>query len=184
MYFEVVLVCCGCPNKVPQIRWLKTTAIYSLTDLNAKMWGFPGSSVVKTWNFHCRRHGFDPWSENPRDSGAWWAAVYGVAQSRTRLKRLSSSSSRELRNKEPTDTTWWSKKKKCRHKFPNQGQNSLPLEALRKLFVQLLWTSAIPWLVAASLQPPSFHLLLYVYVECPCISSYKDTCDDIYGSLT
>ena len=27
--------------------------------------------------------------ENPRDSGAWWAAVYGVSQSRTRLKRLS-----------------------------------------------------------------------------------------------
>ena len=24
--------------------------------------------------------------ENPRDEGAWWAAVYGVAQSRTRLK--------------------------------------------------------------------------------------------------
>ena len=31
--------------------------------------------------------------ENPRDGGAWWAAVYGVTQSRTRLKRLSSSSS-------------------------------------------------------------------------------------------
>ena len=31
--------------------------------------------------------------ENPMDEGAWWAAVYGVAQSRTRLKRLSSSSS-------------------------------------------------------------------------------------------
>ena len=30
--------------------------------------------------------------ENPRDGGAWWAAVYGVAQSRTWLKRLSSSS--------------------------------------------------------------------------------------------
>ena len=29
--------------------------------------------------------------ENPRDRGAWWAAVYGVAQSWTRLKRLSSS---------------------------------------------------------------------------------------------
>ena len=29
--------------------------------------------------------------ENPRDKGAWWAAVYGVTQSRTRLKRLSSS---------------------------------------------------------------------------------------------
>ena len=31
--------------------------------------------------------------ENPRDGGAWWAAVYGVTQSRTRLKWLSSSSS-------------------------------------------------------------------------------------------
>ena len=31
--------------------------------------------------------------ENPRGRGAWWAAVYGVAQSWTRLKRLSSSSS-------------------------------------------------------------------------------------------
>ena len=30
--------------------------------------------------------------ENPRDRGAWWAAVYGVTHSRTRLKRLSSSS--------------------------------------------------------------------------------------------
>ena len=30
--------------------------------------------------------------ENPRDRGAWWAAVYGVAQSWTRLERLSSSS--------------------------------------------------------------------------------------------
>ena len=30
--------------------------------------------------------------ENPRDGGAWWVAVYGVAQCRTRLKRLSSSS--------------------------------------------------------------------------------------------
>ena len=27
--------------------------------------------------------------ENPRDRGAWWAAVYGVAQSRTQLKQLS-----------------------------------------------------------------------------------------------
>ena len=31
--------------------------------------------------------------ESPRNGGAWWAAVYGVAQSRTRLKWLSSSSS-------------------------------------------------------------------------------------------
>ena len=35
--------------------------------------------------------------ENPRDGGAWWAAVYGVAQSRTQLKGLSSSSSSSSR---------------------------------------------------------------------------------------
>ena len=34
--------------------------------------------------------------ENPRDGGAWWAAIYGVTQSRARLKRLSSSSSSNL----------------------------------------------------------------------------------------
>ena len=43
--------------------------------------------------------------ENPRDGGAWWAAVYGVAQSRTRLKRLSSSSS---------SSRLINRKKKCR----------------------------------------------------------------------
>ena len=36
--------------------------------------------------------------ENPRDGGAWWAAVYRVTQSRTRLKRLSSSSRAKLRS--------------------------------------------------------------------------------------
>ena len=39
--------------------------------------------------------------ENPRDRGAWWAAVYGVVQSRTRLKWLSSSSSTWAVNKTP-----------------------------------------------------------------------------------
>jgi len=29
--------------------------------------------------------------ENPRDRGAWWASIYGVTQSQTQLKRLSSS---------------------------------------------------------------------------------------------
>ena len=36
--------------------------------------------------------------ENPRDGGAWWAAVYGVTQSRTRPKWLSSSSSSSTGN--------------------------------------------------------------------------------------
>ena len=38
--------------------------------------------------------------ENPMDGGAWWAAVYGVAQSLTRLKWLSSSSSADWRERE------------------------------------------------------------------------------------
>ena len=38
--------------------------------------------------------------ENPRDWGAWWAAVCGVAQSQTRLKLLSSSSSSSKLEKE------------------------------------------------------------------------------------
>ena len=39
--------------------------------------------------------------ENPRDRGAWWAAVYGVAQSQTRLKQLSSSSRVKPRPPDP-----------------------------------------------------------------------------------
>ena len=38
--------------------------------------------------------------ENPRDGGAWWAAIYGVVQSQTQLKRLSSSSNSIL------ETAW------------------------------------------------------------------------------
>ena len=37
--------------------------------------------------------------QNSRDGRAWWAAVYGVAHSRTQLKRLSSSSSSSRNNK-------------------------------------------------------------------------------------
>jgi len=42
--------------------------------------------------------------ENPRDGGAWWAAVYGVAQSQTRLKWLSSSSSSSSRKAKIKET--------------------------------------------------------------------------------
>ena len=40
--------------------------------------------------------------ENPRDGETWWAAVYGVTQSRTRLKRFSSSSSMDILKDIPT----------------------------------------------------------------------------------
>ena len=65
-------------------------------------WGLEESDMTERLHFHfslsCIGEGNgNPLQcsclENPRDRGAWWAAVYGVAQSRTRLKRLSSSSS-------------------------------------------------------------------------------------------
>ena len=64
-------------------------------------WGREESDTTEQLHFHfslsCIGEGNGnplQWSclENPRDGGAWWAAVSGVAQSRTRLKRLSSSS--------------------------------------------------------------------------------------------
>ena len=46
--------------------------------------------------------------ENLRDKGAWWAAIYGVTQSQTRLKWLSSSSSsRRRREKEKVWENFW-----------------------------------------------------------------------------
>ena len=65
-------------------------------------WGHWGSDTTEWLPFHfslsCTEEGNgNPLQcsclENPRDGGAWWAAAYGVAQSQTRLKRLSSSSS-------------------------------------------------------------------------------------------
>ena len=69
-------------------------------------WGRWGSDTTEWLHFHFSLscHGEENGNplqcsclENPRDGGAWWAAVYGVAQSRTRLKWLSRSSRAILR---------------------------------------------------------------------------------------
>ena len=70
--------------------------------VGGRLWGRTESDTTERLRFHfslsCigKRNG-NPLQcsclENPRDGGAWWAAISGVAQSRTRLKRLSSSSS-------------------------------------------------------------------------------------------
>ena len=44
--------------------------------------------------------------ENPRDEEAWWAAVYGIAQSGTRLKRLSSSNHDKRKKKNRNNILW------------------------------------------------------------------------------
>ena len=70
-------------------------------------WGHKESDMTERLHFHfslsCIGEGSgNPLQyfclENPRDGGAWWAAVSGVTQSRTRLKRLSSSTGRFFDN--------------------------------------------------------------------------------------
>ena len=72
-------------------------------------WGHEESDTTERLHFHfslsCIGEGNgNPFQcsclENPRDGGAWWAAVYGVAQSWTGLKQLSSSSSQDLYSSE------------------------------------------------------------------------------------
>ena len=66
----------------------KNTASIKLTRISQRECMFlPNIRIPKTTTLQCSC------LENPRDGGAWWAAVTGVAQSQTRLKRLSSSSS-------------------------------------------------------------------------------------------
>ena len=68
-------------------------------------WGREESNMTERFHFHfslsCIGEGNGKQLqcsclENPRDGGAWWAAIYGVAQSWTQLKRLSSSNSSRL----------------------------------------------------------------------------------------
>ena len=70
--------------------------------VGCRPWGHEESDTTERLHFHfslsCIGEGNGnplqcSFPENPRDRGAWWATIYGVAQSRTRLKRLSSSSS-------------------------------------------------------------------------------------------
>ena len=79
--------------------------------VGCSLWGHSESDTTEWLHFHfslsCIGEGNgNPLQcsclENPRDGGAWWAAVSGVAQSPTRLKRLSSSSSMDIR-----PGVWW-----------------------------------------------------------------------------
>ena len=79
----------SCQTLEPQLPLHTTTC--SLQSLLSPETGPPASSLEICQEYCCPLAQGNP--ENPRDGGAWWAAIYGVAQSWTRLKRLSSSSS-------------------------------------------------------------------------------------------
>ena len=87
------------------VHWVTDALLASLPLLPPSPFAFylsqPSGSFPMNWLFTAGGHGEGngnplqcSWLENPRDRGAWWAAVYGVAQSWTRLKWLRSSSSR------------------------------------------------------------------------------------------
>ena len=71
--------------------------------VSCSLWGREESDTTEQLHFHLSPSCTEEGNGNPlqcscledsRERGAWWAAIYGVAQSRTRLNRLSSSSSR------------------------------------------------------------------------------------------
>ena len=77
------------------------------------LWGRTESDTTEWLNFHfsCigERNGNTlqcSCLENPRDGGAWWAAIYGVSQSQTPLKSLSSSSSSSSITWKASES-WW-----------------------------------------------------------------------------
>ena len=68
--------------------------------VGCRLWGRTESDTTERFHFYVSLPCIGEWNgkplqcsclENPRDGGAWWAAMYRVAQSRTRLKWLSSS---------------------------------------------------------------------------------------------
>ena len=98
IFYEVLAFTCILPT--PVLLPGKSHGQRSL--VGCSPWGRKESDTTERLHFHfslsCIGEGNGkPFQhsclENPRDRGAWWAAVYGVAQSWTRLKRLSSSSS-------------------------------------------------------------------------------------------
>ena len=80
--------------------------------------------------------------ENPRDGGACWAAVYGVAQSRTRLKRFSSSCSSSSSSTWPSPTQL----NGLEHPFPQPHNHNAdqPSWAFRARFSPCLLQGVFP----------------------------------------
>ena len=78
-----------CPDSSPRILWPYTLQECTNSEWMTGIWSplFQNSREGNGNPLQCSC------LENPRDGGAWWAAIYGVTQSRTRLKWLSSNSS-------------------------------------------------------------------------------------------
>ena len=116
--------------------------------VGCSLWGRQESDTTERLHFHfslsCIGEGNgNPLQrfclENPRDGGAWWAAIYGVAQSRARLKRLSISSSSSLSGRSQSSTNYVSFKM-----FHNVSDLTFSSKCLfRKLEIKILISSCV-----------------------------------------
>ena len=88
--------------------------------------------------------------EDPRDGGAWWAAVYGVAQSQARLKRLSSSSSRHDECPSQLPEIRWAK---------GTGWGAPQVSATLLFHRSVISRSLLRFMHTESMMPPN-HLIL------------------------
>ena len=73
--------------------------------------------------------------ENPKDRAAWWAAVYGVTQSRTQLTLLSSSSSSSKAQRKPLDGKKKKKRKNKQTKKHKQKPQNLTTQQSMSFFL-------------------------------------------------
>ena len=126
-----------------KIRWIRWHLIPVLLPgkshgwrslVGCSPWGREQSDMTEWLNFHsslsCIGEGNgNPLQcsclENPRDRGVWWAAVYGVTQSQTRLKWLSSSRSSSIFFAAEDEETWYSQQKQKLEPTVAQILNSL-----------------------------------------------------------
>ena len=122
--------------------------------------------------------------ENPRDSGAWWAAIYGVAQIRTLLKQLSSSSSSfvilialilgfHLSEKEPSWPYFWMpistemwQKYFILKQIVMGNENWTPYNNVEEIMGQVKWTMTNPTKGRSLLKESDFvNMVGFLYSE-------------------
>ena len=108
--------------------------------------------------------------ENPRDGGAWWASFCGVAQSRTRLKLLSSSSSSSTERTQRARLGWfW-----CGFIFPRRQEQAFfsrfltclaPGPQRARLHPHSLQVKDAAWASLSFLLKPVMKLLFIHFLE-------------------
>ena len=113
--------------------------------------------------------------ENPSNGGAWWATIYGVAQSRTRLKRLSSSSSCDSDSKESACNARDPCSIPRSGRFPGEGNgNPLQYACLDNSIYKGAWQATVPCVTKSQTRLSDSHSLTHcsVFISCPGHSQY------------